>query len=890
MVKRWSHILLLSLLPWMLPGCFVDLGPVDVSGTGIVLTVQCEEPSLTKADDLSEREKDGQDTYNENLIKTVDFLFYPGTETGGDLNPDANAVYHTRRTLDDPALNQHRFDLVLPKVIINQIFKAENNNRATVYVLVNYTPASGSSEESWVNDNTLEGTSLNTLSQILIKTDFPTVEVDHAQPSFLMDAKVALTYNENNEPSVEQTVQVKRLASKLTVAIKVVTSATLEHEPDNSTNPPTQRNDEVWTPVLSTARVYLVDGTSTVLLSGAEAPQDQHEFITYKEDAHKNDRTRRFVKSTGEAYVGNSTIEGYTDYVETYPMYSYPTSWLTNIQKDVEHLGGAYREPYLKLEMDWTRQPENGYTYDRRKYYYKVFLPFDHFERNHWYSLFLDVGILGSETDEGKALLEPSCYLLDWQDKNNPVERPAVISKARYLFVEKKNWVLNNVETLSIPFRSSHDVVIVPGSITAKRPYYGEDKTLGYKEKLGAEVIKENGKYYLKYEADSWFDPITSSTISFHHTLNPDFKTDNFDYSPYTIEFDIVHQELLQYPTSATYRQYCKHITITQYPAIYIEAIRNSDDKIKKKGSVYGYDDGSAPWLDQPWGYVFVNGGSVGDRHFLRRYEYGNNNEPFFQLKYASSKREYQWQTVWYTGGSQDMFDIHVTVLPTGTDYVIGDPRVDAVDNLDDASRYPGLYEFTVEGSGEDRDNDIRILGYSYRKGFTTADALYDKPDGDEQRSLSWYYPTDKTSRTENMLAPSFRFASKFGGTEYGGSQFSDITQAYAEYRCAAYQEDGFPAGRWRLPTKAEIEFIAQLSAKKAFERLFSNATYWAAHGAITVNGDRGTTSYNSGATTALLRCVYDSWYWDNVDEVNNQFSNRLDRHDHFVWGDKKER
>ena len=33
-----------------------------------------------------------------------------------------------------------------------------------------------------------------------------------------------------------------------------------------------------------------------------------------------------------------------------------------------------------------------------------------------------------------------------------------------------------------------------------------------------------------------------------------------------------------------------------------------------------------------------------------------------------------------------------------------------------------------------------------------------------------------------------------------------------AEKRCAAYQEDGYPAGRWRVPTKAEVKYIIQLS------------------------------------------------------------------------------
>jgi hypothetical protein len=124
------------------------------------------------------------------------------------------------------------------------------------------------------------------------------------------------------------------------------------------------------------------------------------------------------------------------------------------------------------------------------------------------------------------------------------------------------------------------------------------------------------------------------------------------------------------------------------------------------------------------------------------------------------------------------------------------------------------------------------------------------------------------------MLAPSFMICSKFGGTEYG-----TITREQAEYRCAAYQEDGFPAGRWRLPTKSEIHFVVQLGANNTFERLFeSNSYYWSAHGAVKPNGTSvDVVSDPSGG--ARLRCVYDTWYWGDK---------REDQKDKFFWGDKE--
>ena len=130
------------------------------------------------------------------------------------------------------------------------------------------------------------------------------------------------------------------------------------------------------------------------------------------------------------------------------------------------------------------------------------------------------------------------------------------------------------------------------------------------------------------------------------------------------------------------------------------------------------------------------------------------------------------------------------------------------------------------------------------------------------------------------MVAPSYRISSKFSGIEFS----PDLTQPYAEYRCAAFQEDGFPAGRWRLPTRAEVSFIAQLSAMGFFEFLFNDGgVYWSANGAIKINGNK---VEDSTKQNALLRCVYDSWYWDKIDGLEGD--PRHNPRNHFVWGDKE--
>ncbi|MCR5709760.1 MAG: hypothetical protein K6G79_04690 [Bacteroidales bacterium] len=611
MAKKCLHILLLA-VALVIPGCVIDLGPSLGRGTGMVLTVRCDNPLLTKADPI---EKDGEQRFNENLITSVDFLFYPGDNPAAD----APAVHHIRETLsEDPMTAGHweaSFTVVLKQDIVDLIFttgdaSSPNHNKATVYALVNF-------EEGEVFSS-LSETSHAALAAKIITTDFAQTETDFIQPHFKMDGQAVVTYDGSAVPSVDGEINVKRFASKLSVAVHVENSVTLHHlAPEQGEAEP----DEVWTPVLHTMRLYLVDGVKTVQLShdGTTLPDPASEdvetashkpgYFSYKDDTHR----RPFLREDDTEYLPSETItigtapnEVTRKYYNTWPMYSYPRHWSDarqNYEQTDYSQGLPAEQPYLKLEMDWRREADTHYSYDRRKYYYKFYIPFNDFTRNRWYAFYLDIGILGSETDEGKAFLDPTyCYLPDWQNKSSVIDRHAEITKARYLSVEKQKWELHNITSLEVPFISSHNVDFVTGSVKATRPYYGditdpEHPVGSYHSQMhawirlndGANYINtyRRGSYYLDYvykpgdperpAADTAYNPEkwlrnTSTTIELNHNLQNNYTQDGFDYSPYTIEFDIVHSDLKDDPTTYTFSQYVRHITIVQYPGIYIEA------------------------------------------------------------------------------------------------------------------------------------------------------------------------------------------------------------------------------------------------------------------------------------------------------------------------------
>ena len=139
---------------------------------------------------------------------------------------------------------------------------------------------------------------------------------------------------------------------------------------------------------------------------------------------------------------------------------------------------------------------------------------------------------------------------------------------------------------------------------------------------------------------------------------------------------------------------------------------------------------------------------------------------------------------------------------------------------------------------------------------------------------LENYRPTRRTG-TEDMIAPKILVASSYGVV----SSNYYFNRDAAEKRCASYQENGYPAGRWRVPTAAEIKYIMSLNAKGVIPSLFNLGRndaqgYWCANGKI--SGDANAMPYLSNDTqNTAVRCVYDIWYWG---EEHNATT--------FTWGD----
>ena len=797
MMRRLSYLLML----WMLFSCTREALVPDSQPQGpyLELGVVCDDSEETRAG--ADGTQDGVDRYNENLLSTVDFFFWPGEQTEGD------AVYHIHRTSGNRRSDVFRIEITSDDINL-RIFPSFPNDvrQATVMAIVNY-PGKLVADEA-----DLSGTSLDELQARVVETDFVSPS-DHRQPSFMMSGTTVIELRGRSQiMAATGTIQLARYACKMTVGVNVAPSVTLA-------------TGEVWSPMLEGMEVYIANAVKSVTLGGEDTDPQYFSYASNK---------KKFVWKDLE---GNLIpyLDKTGDYFNTYPMYMYPQHWTYGSNE------GTDREPYLKLVVPWARKAEGGYSATQKQFYYKIVMPDDkraefrrRFVRNNWYHINVDVGMLGAETDEAAVMIQNcSCYMVYWQDKDVVIKQ-AEIGNARYLSVDKDDYELHNVSEVTVRYTTSHPVIIKEGSIRVTRPYYGEQGAGtnilgGTVRKAGVGDVYAAGKMYLEYseaqrkalseDGKDWFSN-TGTSILFKHTLNNDYTSTMFDYSPYRVSFSLVHEDR---PDDDRFR---KDITLLQRPAIFIEALPNSDQ------TMVFVRNGSANrkiYTSDYWGYVYID-----NEQLVRQGEESLDYYADLAASLGYTKEEYHWRAIWYTGGSRDIFNINVTVLPANSQFVIGDPRCEAVDNL--------------------------------RTDFHEGPALY----GSSPRSLTWYHPTERSDRTANMMAPSYRISSKHSGVEFDG-----ITYEQAKWRCAAYQEDGFPAGRWRLPTKAEIHFIAMLSANKMFTFLFGNTTYWSANGAIAVSNGNVT---DSSVSSALSRCVYDSWYWGDEQQENRT---------QFVWGDR---
>lgn len=483
-------------------------------------------------------------------------------------------------------------------------------------------------------------------------------------------------------------------------------------------------------------------------------------------------------------------------------------------------------EAHMILMLPWTK--DGGVS--RTNFYYEVPINEDDKQlvRNTYYQINLVVGILGStELTDEIVKLNPTCILLNWGKE----EINAELDQPRYLVAEDTIRIYNQ-NSVNIPFESSHPM---SSTITVSECYH-QELVNGNDVDVSSEGTLE----------------IVGNNVVYTRNLDNNFthaSTDlggTFDFTPYYTTFTITQD-------GKTGEELSKKITVIQYPAIYGTRQVNSD-----------YPNSSN------YGFAFVNGYNKGTSR--------ENQDNFDPIQGSPSG----------TGVSSNAMLIFTVTSTEGTDYIIGDPREQEVN-----------YDFI----NTTHNGDYSIWDY--------AESLY----GTSPRYLQYYYATETShdnlknanstndsritkeetplyqneaaaiqgERTYNMIAPKFRISSG-----YGAVSATQVERRYYDMmkkRCASYQEDGYPAGRWRLPTMAEFKFIIYLSYHGRIPQLFSKTMpYWCAHGFGKAEDENVTPGFYTdyGGTGISVRCVYDDWYWGSDPVLKTEAEKNT-----FTWGDQ---
>lgn len=517
-------------------------------------------------------------------------------------------------------------------------------------------------------------------------------------------------------------------------------------------------------------------------------------------------------------------------YTTKIPFYTYPTSWANDENSRTHFI----------LAMQWKKQgsDETQITY----YEISVNTKGSYTERNRHYRIFQEIKVLGSKEQSTPVVLYPSDYfILGWGEShsgNASTDTDAELSRIKYLVVDETQIEMENVSSKQIYFFSSDPVEL--SDITVKWEYTAKEtsKTITFAtmENVGDPITDENGDMQYVIANDNNVDGVKNRIVQQRNANdNTDYRVfvtihnadvnDSNDRSYIYIE----HRLDNTMNADADYTSYFIDFTVSHIGATqYNETIKITQHPMISIKPDINYDWINGGEQNDDQGYVKVNNQNGSDNSY--NCIFGNTNGIG-------------------TGTNQNpnRYIITVTSLPNTTaaqKYIIADPREKGVDNL-------GL-------NNTDNIRSCPTMKYN---------------NDTNNRKLEYYHPTSTSS--QNVISPQFMIASSYGKT-------SSESKETHQKRCATYQEDGYPAGRWRLPTQAEIEYIVSLSAYGVIPTLFGTAGedsytyYWSATGAVGVNPKQGTIQASSTRTEAYVRCVYDTWYW--TDKCDRSI---------FTWGDK---
>ena len=612
----------------------------------------------------------------------------------------------------------------------------------------------------------------------------------------------------DDETTTPITVDLSRLAVKISTKIKIQkTVATTDNF----------GNKENWTPILTQKDfdVYMVDALKAGYLSG--------------EPVRRADATDEHITGSYFTYGRNlATVEelaaedNYYVWQTVDPFYTYPQTWN----------GEDNREPFIKIIFPWMSDVKGS-----SEFHYKIVLPEPvdgvfTLSRNCWYQVTATIKVLGG-TENDYVLVDDVLYgVADWADPS--WESGTGLSSPIYFLVPTTTFHIYSTDEFNIPYYcDDQSTVKAYFTMITYNDYSGAStavRTANYEGQDNTTVTPSGGSGQSRWEDTHSYsvtvgkDEADNKVVKFTHSMADVYVVREIHLTIYKNESKSAE------------------VTIYQHPAI----------ELKKQGAGDVFVNGHFARLSTNPGFGTTKT-IDGVNYYHSRNGWSNNNRI---ADYNNNQGRYGYGTI--TDGSNvdetistDWYTTDITVTAfsetnnyytannTKTYYKIADPRVKA------SVHYGTGWSLDPYLTGEQRTSQY---------GNTYNDV-----------TSNWTNPSDIliSSQAEvdrPKIAPRFLVSSALNANT--GLSWNQVIR-----RAATYQEAGYPAGRWRLPTEAEMAFIVARQKDGTIPNLYAtNTTYWAGSGRVLdmISSTATNLEFRNRTTedNMSVRFVYDLWYW----------------------------
>lgn len=759
----------------------------------------------------------GLDSLNENRISSIDCFFFKTGET------DSPAIFRAiGRTVEDAVSDSTECYV---KVYYNDdiaevLFGDTSNGTCEAFVIANAA----------INYNV--SSTLNELRQSVLEYDFSQQEV---QPYFTMCSRetaqvtlYSIMGTVNGRPQLISTaagrVPLYRCAAKSQLYLKLPETFTDGVDPC------------IYAPCpdsLGGLQVRLHSGIKKTYADG-RYPYTSSDYI------HYSDRTMYRVQ-------GANLIQGKEDFNYSHrPFYSYPMTW-TDLDDNAANF--IFSIPWHMVK------DADGNTVDgpaeRRYYKMSANVIGRKFEANSFYRTFIYIQSRGEEDLDAAEELPECWYLItDWVHEglasgSGSENISGEFIRYNFLVVEPDEAILNNDSTYTFKFKSSSDMKnykVVIDSVCFYKYNSGQGVrrqiAVGDSRTTAAQSNPGNGNFIDKNEYSVTYN-YAAGEIYFKHAL------------------DEVYEQRDIYLTVTNRDNISQSVKIHQKPAIMLT--------LRSGGNLFV--DGYYSHVVDP------NAQGVGRQGGLA---IGTGANRYYRSAGIETERvnEGSWFNPRYT---------YYNTLNTGQAYIMS-PYSEIRNALSSNMPLGNLTEINVSAFNSNYHSYVlNGVEYEYRIGDPRVPSGWSASDLEPYmtsqtrygNNTNPYYYTVNTApwgdkageimlgtqdRTKNnLIAPAFYIGSSWAAISSNNS----IAWDSAVKKCATYQEAGYPAGRWRLPTEAELMFIFDRQEDGTIPALFNaTADYWVASGWYYQNGTlTQETSTTRGHTP---RCIYDLWYWGN--------------------------